>query len=119
VLVEGKMQLAYRQSVLERFLALHHDRVERGRRFSQTSALEREEILRRAKRMSRLGASLTEISRRIARRLGRSVETVRCTIKKHDRQHPAQALFPNLTGPLDAQTKQAIYSSYRPKMDSP
>jgi RNA polymerase sigma factor (sigma-70 family) len=114
VLCNGKMQLAYRQSVLDRFLALHQDRVERGGRFSQTSEGEREEILRRAKRMVRLrGASLTEISRRIARRLGRSVETVRCTIKKHDRQHPAQALFPNLTGPLDAQTKQAIYSSYR------
>jgi RNA polymerase primary sigma factor len=113
ILCNGKKQLAYRQSVIDRFLALHPDRVARGSRFSQLSDNEREDILRRAKRMSRLGANLTEISRRIARRLGRSVETVRCTIKKYDRQHPAHALFPNLTGPLDAQTKQAIYSSYR------
>jgi RNA polymerase sigma factor (sigma-70 family) len=113
ILCNGKLQLAYRQSVLDRFLAQHHDRVQRGSRFSQTSEPEREDILRRAKRMARFGASLTEISRRIARRMGRSIETVRCTIKKHDRLHPAQALFPNLTGPLDAQTKQAIYSSYR------
>jgi RNA polymerase primary sigma factor len=113
VVLGGKKHLAYRQSVIDRFLALHPDRVQRGSRFSQMSDGEKEDILRRAKRMSRLGANLTEISRRIARRLGRSVETVRCTIKKHDRQHPAQALFPNLTGPLDALTKQAIYSSYR------
>ena len=53
------------------------------------------------------------MSRRIARRLGRSAEAVRYTIKNFDREHPAQALFPNLTGPLDAQTKLTIYSSYR------
>src|SRR5205085_11209869 len=46
-------------------------------------------------------------------RLKRSPETVRYTIKNYDREHPSQALFPNLTGPLDAETKQMIYSSYR------
>jgi RNA polymerase primary sigma factor len=63
------------------------------------------------------GGTLTEISRRIARRLGRSAETVRYTIKNYDREHPDQALFPNLTGPLDAETKQTIYSSYRRGVD--
>jgi RNA polymerase primary sigma factor len=109
----GKVQVVFRQSVVERFLALHRDRVERGSRFSQLSDAEREDILRRAKRLSRFGGNLTEISRRIARRLGRSAETIRYTIKKYDRQHPAQALFPNLTGPLDAQAKETIFNSYR------
>src|SRR5262249_1354602 len=49
----------------------------------------------------------------IARNVGRSAETVRYTIKNFDREHPDLALFPALTGPLDAQTKDAIYSSYR------
>jgi RNA polymerase sigma factor (sigma-70 family) len=110
----GKRQLGFMQSVVERFLATQGARVERGSRFSQMSEDEREDILRRARRLSRVGGgSLTEVSRRIARRLGRSVETVRYTIKNHDRQNPALALFPNLTGPLDAATKQTIYSSYR------
>jgi RNA polymerase primary sigma factor len=109
----GKVQVVFRQSVVERFLALHRDRVERGSRFSQLSDAEREDILRRAKRLSRFGGNLTEISRRIARRLGRSAETIRYTIKNYDRQHPAQALFPNLTGPLDAQAKETIFNSYR------
>jgi RNA polymerase sigma factor (sigma-70 family) len=114
VLHNGKHQIGYRQAVIDRFLAMHQDRVQRGGRFSQMSETEREQILRRAKRLSRVsGGTLTEISRRIARRLGRSVETVRYTIKNYDRDHPEQALFPNLTGPLDAQTKQTIYSSYR------
>src|SRR5262249_26022596 len=67
-----------------------------------------------ARRLSRVcGSSLTEVSRRIARRLGRSVEAVRYTIRNFDREHPEQAMFPTLTGPLDMRTKESIYSSYR------
>jgi RNA polymerase primary sigma factor len=114
VVYNGKTQIGYTQSVVDRFLATHPDRVERGGRFSQMSDHEREEILRRAKRLSRAcGGTLTEISRRIARKLGRSAETVRYTIKNFDREHPDQALFPMLTGPLDQDTKEIIFSSYR------
>jgi len=114
IVCNGKRQVGFLQSVVDRFLTSHPDRVQRGSRFSQMSEAEREEILRRARRLSRVcGGTLTEVSRRIARRLSRSVETIRYTIKNHDRQHPEQALFPNLTGPLDAVTKQTIYSSYR------
>ena len=114
IVCNGRRQVGFLQSVVERFLAAHPDRVERGSQFSQMTEVEREDILRRASRLSRVcGGTLTEVSRRIARRLGRSVETVRYTIKNHDRQYPEQALFPNLTGPLDAAAKQTIYSSYR------
>ncbi len=110
----GRRQVGYLQSVVERFLAANRDRVERSSRFSQLSDFEREEILRRAKRLARVSSStLTEVSRRIARRLGRSTETIRYTIKNFDRQHPEQALFPAITGTLDAETKQTLYSSYR------
>jgi RNA polymerase primary sigma factor len=110
----GKRQVCYEQSVIARFLSSHQERVERGGRFSQMTEAEREDILRRARRLSRAcGSTLTEVSRRIARRLARSVETVRYTIKRYDREHPEQALFPRLTGPLDAATKESIYSSYR------
>jgi RNA polymerase primary sigma factor len=110
----GRRQVGYLQSVVERFLAANRDRVERSSRFSQLSDSEREEILRRAKRLARVSSStLTEVSRRIARRLGRSTETIRYTIKNFDREHPEQALFPAITGTLDAETKQTLYSSYR------
>jgi RNA polymerase sigma factor (sigma-70 family) len=112
--INGRRQLGFTQTVVDDFLTQNRDRVERSGRFSQLSDNEREEILRRARRLSRLaGGSLTEISRRIARRLGRSAETVRYTIKNYDREHPGQAMFPNLTGPPDEATKQVIYNSYR------
>jgi RNA polymerase primary sigma factor len=113
-LLDGKRQLGFKQAVVDDFLAAHGERVQRGSRFSQMTEAEREEVLRRARRMARACCgTLTEISRRIARRLGRSAEAVRYTIKNFDREHPEQALFPQLTGPLDAQTKETIYSSYR------
>jgi RNA polymerase sigma factor (sigma-70 family) len=114
VVCNGRRQLGFLQSVVDRFLAANKDRVERSGRFTQLTDDEREDILRRAKRLARVSSStLTEVSRRIARRLGRSPETVRYTIKNFDREHPEQSLFPTLTGPMDAQTKQTLYSLYR------
>jgi len=64
--------------------------------------------------MARIGsATLTEVSRRIARRLGRSPETVRYTIKNFDRLHPNQPLFPETAGPVQDDIKQVIYNTYR------
>jgi len=45
--------------------------------------------------------------------MGRSVETIRYTIKNFDRDNPEQALFPNMTGPLEEGAKLVIYNSYR------
>jgi RNA polymerase primary sigma factor len=112
VLYNGRRQVGYLQSVVERFLAANEERVAKSGRFSQLSDAEKDEILRRARRLSRVGGSLTEVSRRIARRLGRSPETVRYTIKNFDREHPGHALFPQIAGPLDAQAKQTLFTSY-------
>jgi len=114
VVCNGRSQVGFVQSVVDHFLKANQDHVARSSRFSQLSEEEKEDILRRARRLSRVsGGTLTEVSRRIARRLGRSPETIRYTIKNFDRAHPDQALFPDVTGPLDADTKLIIYSSYR------
>jgi RNA polymerase sigma factor (sigma-70 family) len=114
ILYKGRRHVGFLPSLVEPFLASNQARVERGSRFSQLSEDEKEDILRRARRLARVtGGSLTEVSRRIARRMSRSPETVRYTIKNFDRQHPDQALFPSVTGPLDSDTKQVIYASYR------
>jgi RNA polymerase sigma factor (sigma-70 family) len=114
ILYKGRRQLGFLPSLVEPFLAANQERVDRGGRFSQLSDTEREDILHRAQRLTRMGAnSLTEVSRRIARRLGRSPETIRYTIKNYDRENPDRALFPTVTGPLDPETKQVIYNSFR------
>jgi RNA polymerase primary sigma factor len=114
VVSNGRQQLGYLQSVVNRFMAANKDRVEKSGRFSQLTDDEREDILRRAKRLSRVSMStLTDVSRRVARRLGRSIEAVRYTIRNYDREHPDQALFPNRDGTLTATNKQTLYSLHR------
>ncbi len=113
IIRNGRRQLGFPQSMVERFLAEHPEQVARGAKFSHLSEEEREQILKRARRLAMVGGSLTEIARRIAKKLGRSVEAVRYTIKNYDRAHPEQPLFPALTGPLDGPAKQTIYNSYR------
>jgi RNA polymerase sigma factor (sigma-70 family) len=98
---------------VDRFVAAHPAQVARGGRFSQMTESERDEILLLARRHAQAGGSLTEVSRLVAARLGRSAEAVRYTIRNYDRAHPGQAVFPTVTGPLDGPAKQLIFNSYR------
>ncbi len=116
VMQHGRRQLMYPLSVLERFVAEHPEQVERGRRFSHLSHDEKKEIIRQARNLANFGGSLTDVSRRIARSLGRSPETVRYTIRNHDRRDPHQAVFPNMSGTLDPNAKLQIFNSYRKGM---
>lgn len=114
ILCNGRLQIGFPLSVVEKFVNENREHVQRGSRFSQLSDEEKDEVIRRARRLSRVsGGTLTEVSRRIARRMERSVETIRYTIKTYDQENPNRALFPNVTGPLNQETKQKIYSSYR------
>jgi len=118
VISNGHRQLGFLPSLVDPFLAANKERVEKSGKFTQLSQDEKDEILRRANRFARLGlGSLTEVSKRIAKRLGRSPETVRYTIKHFDQAHPEQALFPDVTGPLAPSDKQVIYNSYRRGID--
>ena len=112
--VDGRKRVGFLKSSVDRFVETHTGDVRRGARFSQLSDEERHEIVRRARRLAQIpSASLAEVSRRIAKRMRRSPETIRYTIKNHDQSHPDRPLFPQLRGPLDAQTKQAIYGAFR------
>ncbi len=113
IVQNGRRQLAFPKSVVEQFVVNHPKQVERGGRFSHLTDAEKDDIIRRARRLAYSGGGLTEVSRRIAERLGRSTEAIRYTIKSHDRMHPDSAVFPTVTGPLSADLKHLIYTSYR------
>ena len=102
--IGGRTKVGFLESSLQRFVTAHHAQVERGSRFRQLTEAERDEIIRRARRMAlvRPGqAGLVEIARRIARKMSRSTETIRLTLKAYDRDHPDRAIFPNALPPLD------------------
>jgi RNA polymerase primary sigma factor/RNA polymerase sigma factor len=67
----------------------------------------------RARRLVRAGGCPSEVSRRIAQHVNRSVETVRTTLKQFDQQNPDQAVFPEQVGSLTDEVKQRIYQQSR------
>jgi RNA polymerase sigma factor (sigma-70 family) len=115
-LVDGRTKVGFLESSLERFVTTHRDQVERGSRFRQLTDEERDEIVRRARRMAmyRPGqVGLVEVARRIARKMERSTETIRLTLKAYDREHPERAIFTPTTAPLDDEAKRQIYLRHR------
>lgn len=117
-MVDGRRRVGFLESSVKRFVRANASDVARGSRFSQLREGERDEILRRARRLAQVPmASLSEVSRRVARHLGRSPETVRYTIKNWDREHPDRAIFPSVRGPLTEDTKNRIFKSYRKGTD--
>lgn len=112
-LCDGRKRVGFLHSSVERFVARNRDRVKRGERFSQLSNDERAEIIERARRIAARGASLSEVSRQVASALGRSVETIRYTLKNHDRKSPEQAVFPDSRPTLTDGDKLAIFDAYQ------
>jgi RNA polymerase sigma factor (sigma-70 family) len=113
-LINGRTKVGFLESSVARFVEAHREQVDRGSRFRLLTDAERDEIVGRARRMAQVGqAGLVEIARRIARKMGRSTETVRSTLKAYDRDHPDRAIFPPSSGPLDEEAKGQIYRLYR------
>ncbi len=110
---DGRKRVGFLKSSVEQFVAKNEDRVRRGARFSQLTAEERGEIVERARRLAHSGGTLADVTRRVAKRMGRSVETIRYTLKQFDREHPDLAIFPDHTGPLTEDDKKRIYQQYR------
>jgi RNA polymerase sigma factor (sigma-70 family) len=108
VKVNGRSQLGFPRSIVEKFVAEHRELVEKGAKFSHLSDAEKDDILRLAREMRDDGSTLTDVSKRIAAQLGRSPEAVRYTIKNYDRAHPDHPLFPSFV-PLTAELKEQIY----------
>jgi RNA polymerase sigma factor (sigma-70 family) len=108
----NRKRIGFLKSSVERFVARHAGDVQRGGQFSQMTDEERNEIIVRARRLARAGGCPAEISRRIARKTGRAVETIRYTLKNYDRQHPEAAVFPNAPQPLTEDVKKEILRGF-------
>jgi RNA polymerase sigma factor (sigma-70 family) len=113
-IINGRTKVGFLESSVARFVADHHEQVSRGSRFRQLDDSEREEIIRRARRMAVVGGPgrLTDIARRIARKMNRSTETVRLTLKTYDRDHPDRAIFPSAAAPLSDESKAQIHKDH-------
>ena len=110
---DGRKRVGFLRSSVDRFVAGNTERVRRGERFSQLTAEERQEIIDRARRLALAGGCPSEVARRVAKQMGRSVETIRYTLKQFDDKHPDLAVFPHRNGPLTEEVRRKIYQQYR------
>ena len=110
--MDGRKRVGFLESSVDRFVAQNSDRVRRGSQFSQLSGTERLNIIERARRLAHAGGSPAEIVRRIARKTGRSAETIRYTLKQFDQENPDQAIFSENHGPIRLETKRKIYYQF-------
>lgn len=110
---DGRKRVGFLASSVERFVERNRERVRRGSQFSQLSGEEREEIIDRARRLAQAGGCPADVTKRLSRHSGRSVETIRYTLKQFDREHPDLAIFPDNSGPLRDDTKRKVYQQYR------
>jgi RNA polymerase primary sigma factor/RNA polymerase sigma factor len=110
---DGRKRVGFLRSSVDRFVKTNHERVARGARFSQLTEEQRLDIIDRARRLATAGGGQSEISRRLAKRAGRSVETIRSTIRQFDKQHPELAIFPDMNGPLTEAQKTRIYQAFK------
>ena len=109
----NRKRVGFLKSSVDRFVDHNRNRVQRGERLSQMTDQERLEIITRARRFSEAGNCPSEISRQLAEHFSRSVETIRYTLRHHDKAHPEKAIFPQEGGRLTPEAKRKIYEQYR------
>ena len=114
--IDGRAQVGFLESSLERFVAENRGQVERSSKFRQMTDAEKDEIIRRARRMAQFRSGevgLTEVARRIAKKMARSTEAVRLTLKSYDQENPDRAIFGRRNTALDDEAKAQIYFRHR------
>jgi len=113
IFADGKRRVGFLLSSVERFVALHENHVaaaaDAPAEFAQVADGELTAILHRARRLvAERSCSVREITRRIARKVNRSPLTILHVIRKFDREHPEQAIFPHAANPVSEKQKAFI-----------
>ena len=109
-----RKRIGFLQSSVDRFVNEHGDRVERGSRFRQLTEDERDEVIRRARRLAvKCQCCASEVIRRVSRKMDRSPETIRYTIRAYDGAHPEDPIFQTARVPLTSRDKEQIFREFR------
>jgi RNA polymerase primary sigma factor len=115
IFADGKRRVGFLLSSVDRFFRTHREQVDDSTaNFSLVSDEERQEMLRRARRLAIEGrCSVSEISRRVGRRMNRSPLTILHTIRKYDEQDPANPIFADAAPEITPDDRERILKHYR------
>lgn len=95
VFPDGKRRIGFLLGSVEHFLVRHGEQLAAMANFSEMDLDEQAQILRHARRLAvDCGCCTADITRRLARMTRRSRLTILHTLRKHDQDHPDQAILP-------------------------
>jgi RNA polymerase primary sigma factor len=111
---DGAKRLGVLQSSADRFIEAKAERVTKARRFARLTGPQRQEIVELARSLAeqRL-SSRHQIIGQVASRTGRARETIRYTLLKYDKAHPAQAIADRPKGVISSRDAHQLYDLYR------
>jgi len=109
---DNTVRMAFSEPCIRRFVVRHEAMVRRGAAFSQLTAKEKRQIVDLAREeLIERRMRLHELSQIVATKVGRAVETVRYTLRRHDETHPKTALFTRDDQPLIQPELAEIYNA--------
>ena len=111
-LFDGKRRVGFLDSSVAWFVQDNQNHIERSSRFSQLTETEKQQFVRNGRELASLGLTPTEVARQLALRSGRSVETIRSTLKSFDKKNADISLFPRRDEPLREEAKHRIFRAY-------
>jgi len=112
VFPDGKRRIGFLASSVDWFVSQRPMVISRSVSFSQLSRAERDDIISRARKLAHPARSASEIILQISNDTSRAVETIRYTIRRHDKEEPESPVFPRHSMRLDDQEKVDIYRSF-------
>jgi RNA polymerase primary sigma factor len=111
---DGKRRVGFLLGSVDRFFSAHREQLNAAGNFSAVDEAERQCILRRARRLAgEGGCTVDEITRRVGHRMNRSPLAILHTVRKHDEQAGADAIFSHAAAPLTADDREAALKAYR------
>ena len=110
---DGRQRVGFRESAVKQFIRDNPERVRRGAQFSQLTDFQRNRIVEKARTLAGAGLFPAEVIRNLAYETGRSLETIRYTLKRYDHEHPEEAVFPGYGEPPREETKREIVGRFR------
>jgi RNA polymerase primary sigma factor len=115
---DGIRRFAFLQSSVEQFLKNNPELTGKAKSFERLTDKQKSQIIKKAAKLAETtNLSRYQIIKKISAELGKSNETIRYTLVKHDRENPDKAIFKNSTGVIEPSQAAEMYKLFKQGCD--